>query len=96
MKHMSRSQRDVAGLVVKLLGISTSATSNHRTLIVGTDPMQISPYHHPCLFGEGPCNMGESQHEPTVEISKAQEDLLACFTGSVFLSLMESTTMTMA
>jgi hypothetical protein len=38
----------------------------------------------PCKFfltttlfylAEGPCNMGESQHEPAVEIGKAQEDL---------------------
>jgi hypothetical protein len=27
----------------------------------------------PIYLAEGPCNMGESQHEPVVEISKAQE-----------------------
>jgi hypothetical protein len=51
LKHLSRSQRDVAGLVVKVLKMSTSTASNHRMLIVGTGPMQIFPYHHPCLFG---------------------------------------------
>jgi hypothetical protein len=49
--------------------------SNHRTLVVGTNPTQISPYHHPIYLVEGPCNMGESQHEPAVEIGKAQEAL---------------------
>jgi hypothetical protein len=42
-------------------------------LIVGTGPTQIFPYHHPGYLDEGPCNMGESQHEPVVEIGKAQE-----------------------
>jgi hypothetical protein len=27
----------------------------------------------PFYLAEGPCNMGESQHEPVVEIGKAQE-----------------------
>jgi hypothetical protein len=27
----------------------------------------------PSYLAEGPCNMGESQHKPTVEIGKAQE-----------------------
>jgi hypothetical protein len=51
LKHMSRSQMVDAGLVVKLLGLSTSVASHHRTLVVGTGPTQILPYHHPWLFG---------------------------------------------
>jgi hypothetical protein len=47
-----------AGLVVKVLGMSTSVASNHRTIVVGTDPMEISPYHHPYLFGTGPIQYG--------------------------------------
>jgi hypothetical protein len=58
---------------VKVLGLSTRDASNHRVLVVGTRPTQISPYHHPGYMDEGPCNMGESQHEPAVEIGKAQE-----------------------
>jgi hypothetical protein len=60
---------------VKVLGLSTSAASNHRTFVVGTGPTQISPYHHPGYLAEGPCNMGAYQHEPTIEIGKAQEAL---------------------
>jgi hypothetical protein len=47
LKHLCRSQRVVAGLVVKVLGMSTSIASNHRMLFVGTDPTHIFPYHHP-------------------------------------------------
>jgi hypothetical protein len=38
LKHLSRSQRVVAGRVMKALGMSTSATSNHQTLSIGTGP----------------------------------------------------------
>ena len=58
LKHMSRSQRVDAGLVVKVLGLNTSTTSNHLTIVVGTSPTQIFPYHHPCLFGWGPMQYG--------------------------------------
>jgi hypothetical protein len=51
LKHLSQSQKDVAGLVVKVLGLSTSVVSNHRMLVVGTGPTQILPYHHLYLFG---------------------------------------------
>jgi hypothetical protein len=51
LKHLSQSQKDVAGMLVKVLGLSTGVASNHRTLVVGTNLMQISPYHHRCLFG---------------------------------------------
>jgi hypothetical protein len=42
-------------------------------LVVGTDPTQIFLTTTPVYLAEGPCNMGESQHEPAVEIGKAQE-----------------------
>jgi hypothetical protein len=48
---MSLSQKDVASMVVKVLGLRKSTASNHQTLVVGINPMQISPYHHPFLFG---------------------------------------------
>jgi hypothetical protein len=58
---------------VKVLGLSTSTTSNHRMLVVGAGPMQIFLTTTPGYLVEGPCNMGESQHKPVVEIGKAQE-----------------------
>jgi hypothetical protein len=51
LKHLSQSQRVVVGLIVRVLGLSTSAASNRRTLVAGTDITQIFPYHHPWLFG---------------------------------------------
>ena len=60
-------------MVVKVLGLSTSATSNHRMLVVGTNPTQFCLTITPGYLDEGPCNMGESQHKPAVEIGKAQE-----------------------
>ena len=51
LKHLSQSQKDVAGMLVNVLGLSIGVASNHQTLVVGIDPMQISPYHHAWLFG---------------------------------------------
>jgi hypothetical protein len=44
-------------------------------LLLGPAPHK---FHFTTTHGylaEGPCNMGESQHEPAVEIGKAQEAL---------------------
>jgi len=58
MKHFSRYQRVFVGPIVKVLGLSTSIASNHRNLVVGTEPTQISPYHHPWLLGWGSMQYG--------------------------------------
>jgi hypothetical protein len=44
-------------------------------LLLGPTPHKFLLATTPSYFIEGPCNMGESQHEPLVEISKAQEAL---------------------
>jgi hypothetical protein len=51
---------------MKILGLRKSVSLNHRMLIVGIGPTKICPYHDPSYLDEGPCNMGESQHEPTI------------------------------
>ena len=43
---------------MKAMELSTSATSNHRMFIVGTNPTQNFPYHHPWLLGWGPMQYG--------------------------------------
>jgi hypothetical protein len=72
---MSRSQRVFAGLVVKVLGLSRSAASNHQTIFLRPDPRKFFLTTTPGYLAEHPCNMRESQHEPVVEIRKAQEAL---------------------
>jgi hypothetical protein len=42
-------------------------------LLLGLAPHKFLLTTTPGYFVEGPCNMGESQHEPVVEIGKAQE-----------------------
>jgi hypothetical protein len=69
---MYRSQRAIAGLVVKVPGLSTSTASNHRTSIFGPTPRKFHLNTTPIYLDEGPCNTGESQHEPVVEIGKTQ------------------------
>jgi hypothetical protein len=68
---------------VKVLGLSTSAASNHRMLVFGTDPRKFFFTTTPVYLVEGPCNMEETQHEPAIEIIKSQEDLKLseCFWG---------------
>jgi hypothetical protein len=44
-------------------------------LVVGTGPTKFFLTTTPGYLAEGPCNMGESQHELAVEIGKAQEAL---------------------
>jgi hypothetical protein len=60
---------------VKVLGLDTSVASNHRTLLLGLPPRKFHLTTTPGYLAEGPCNMGESQYEPIVEIGKAQEAL---------------------
>jgi hypothetical protein len=44
-----------------------------ENLLLGLAPRKFIPTTTPGYFSEGPCNMGESQHKPLVEIGKAQE-----------------------
>jgi hypothetical protein len=44
-------------------------------LLLGPTPHKFLLTTTPGYLAEGPCNMGESQHEPAVEIGKAQEAL---------------------
>jgi hypothetical protein len=44
-------------------------------LLLGLAPRKFFLTTTPGYLVEGPCNMGESQHEPMVEIGKAQEAL---------------------
>jgi hypothetical protein len=41
--------------------------------LLGPAPQKFFLTTTPGYLAEGPCNMGESQHKPTVEIGKAQE-----------------------
>jgi hypothetical protein len=45
----------------------------NERLLLGLAPHKFLPTTTPVYFPEGPYNMGESQHEPMVEIGKAQE-----------------------
>jgi hypothetical protein len=72
---MSRYQRDVAGSVMKVLRMSTNASSSHRTLLLGQDPHKYFLTTTPGYLTEGPCNMRQSQKEPVIEIGEAQEAL---------------------
>jgi hypothetical protein len=42
-------------------------------LLLGPTPCKFFLTTTPGDLAEGPCNMGESQHKPAVEIGKAQE-----------------------
>jgi hypothetical protein len=55
---------------MKALGLSISASSDHRTLSMGQAPHKFFLTTTPGYLDEGPCNMGESQHEPMIEIGK--------------------------
>jgi hypothetical protein len=44
-------------------------------LSISIAPCEFILTTNPGYLAEGPCNMGESQHKPTVEIGKAQEAL---------------------
>jgi hypothetical protein len=44
-------------------------------LLLGPTPHKFILTTTPSYLAEGPCNMGESQHKPVVEIGKAQEAL---------------------
>jgi hypothetical protein len=68
---------------VKVLGLITSDASNHRTLFVGTSPHKFFLTTTHVYLAEVPCNMGETQHKPVIEIGKAQEalKLIECFWG---------------
>jgi hypothetical protein len=44
-------------------------------LLLGSIPCKFFPTTTFGYLVEGPCNMGESQHEPVVEIGNAQEAL---------------------
>ena len=60
---------------MKVLGLSTSVASIIERLLLGLAPRKFCLTTTPGYLAKGPCNMGESQHDPTVEIGKAQEDL---------------------
>jgi hypothetical protein len=42
-------------------------------LLLGPAPRKFFLTTTPVYLAEGPCNMGETQHEPVVEIGKTQE-----------------------
>jgi hypothetical protein len=42
-------------------------------VLLGLAPHKFFLTTTPVYLSEGPCNMGESQHEPAIEIGKAQE-----------------------
>jgi hypothetical protein len=44
-------------------------------LLLGPTPHKFRLTTTPGYLAKAPCNMGESQHEPAVEIGKAQEAL---------------------
>ena len=44
-------------------------------LLLGQAPHKLCPTATPCYLDEGPCDMRESQHEPTIEIGEAKEAL---------------------
>jgi hypothetical protein len=44
-------------------------------LLLGLDPCKVFLTTTPVYLDEHACNMGESQHEPVIEIGKDQEDL---------------------
>jgi hypothetical protein len=46
-----------------------------KCLLLGPAPRKFRLTTAPGYLAEGPCNMGESQHEPMVEIGKAEEAL---------------------
>jgi hypothetical protein len=46
-----------------------------KHLLLGPAPRKSCLTTTPGYLAEGPCNMEESQHEPVVEIGKAQEAL---------------------
>jgi hypothetical protein len=50
-KHMSRSERADAGLVMNVSGMGTSTSLNHRMLVAQTGPTKMFPYQHPWLLG---------------------------------------------
>jgi hypothetical protein len=56
---------------MQVFGLRTRTILNYRILDVGIGPTQKFRYHHTGYLDEGPCNMGESQHEPAIEIGKA-------------------------
>jgi hypothetical protein len=71
--HQYQYQTVVEYWVRRVLELSISDALDHQMIIVVPLPMQMFPYKHPCHLAEGPCNMGESQHEPSVEVTKSQE-----------------------
>jgi hypothetical protein len=73
LKHLSRSQRDVAGPVVKVLGLSTSTASNHECLLLGPYPHKIFLTTTPGYLVEAHAIWENPNTKCTVEIGKAQE-----------------------
>jgi hypothetical protein len=51
MKKLYISKMDVAGPVMKVLGMSTNDASINQRIVVGTCPTQSFPYCHPWLLG---------------------------------------------
>jgi hypothetical protein len=52
-------------------------------LLFGPTPCKFRLTTTPVYLAKGPCNMGETQHEPAIEIGKVQEalKLSECFWG---------------
>ena len=71
--HQSQSRMIVADQVRRLLELSTSDALDHQMLIVVPSPHKIFPATTLGHLDEGPCNMGESQHKPSVEVGQSQE-----------------------
>jgi hypothetical protein len=72
---MSLSQKVVAGLGVKVLGCAQALLQIIEFFLLGPTPHKFLLTTTPDYLAEGPCNMGESQQEPVVEIGKDQKAL---------------------
>jgi hypothetical protein len=60
---------------VKVLGKTQALPQIIERFLLGPAPRKFHLTTTPGYLVEGPCNMVESQHEPAVEIGKAQEAL---------------------
>ena len=60
---------------MKVLGLSTTLLQIIKHLLLGPTPRKVFLTITLGYLAEGPCNMGESQHKPVVEVGKAQEAL---------------------
>ena len=52
----------------RVLELSISNDLDHQMLVVSPSPHELGPTITLGHLVEGPCNMGESKHEPLVEV----------------------------